>query len=224
MPCGASTAKMQRAGEKTSPQPCLSRSSPRWMWRWLLCGRPRRRSGGPQPDAPQLDASRLDAARMDVPAVCTERPLRCLPHGTSPRRRTLDDIQNAAAGAILQIRGLRLGRAWLHPFTTLHGCEGAELTDLLFFDAGQSIVERMTISGAGAIIATQTGNYIIRDNNFLCTMKRGASKQAHGTASSPTRSPRNPLQRSVQRYVSDRGHSGPRQCIRWCRSASGPRG
>lgn len=129
-----------------------------------------------QPDAPQLDASRLDAARMDVPApVCTERPLPCLAPGT-PRLvevTTLEDIQDAAAGDILQLRGLRLGRAWLPPFTTLHGCEGAELTGLLFFDGGQSIVEGMTISGAGAIVATQTGNYIVRDNNFLCTNEEG---------------------------------------------------
>lgn len=125
-------------------------------------------------DAQGTDAPFRDAGRPDIPSpVCEERRLPCLPPDTEGlvEVTTYEHIQNASAGDLLQVRGLRLGRTRLPEYTTLRGCEGAEITGTLTFNGGRGLVEGFIVSGA--IVGNQTGDYTVRDNEFRCSDAEG---------------------------------------------------
>ena len=118
---------------------------------------------------------------------CLTLPLPCLDPGPAsvievPTEASVADaFAGAKANDTIQIRGAALGAGWKIPaYVTLRGCQGAAIAGGISFAGSGGTVEGFTVEGSGAIVANQTGAYVIRHNRF------GASTSGHGVSARST--------------------------------------
>ncbi len=115
------------------------------------------------------DRSLLDGA---VAAPCRAIPLPCL-DPVDPKvievpgeQAKLDAAFAAAkAGDTVQVKGLSVGAGFAIPaYVTLRGCAGAKLVGNVRFAGSGGTLEGFELTGAGQVVANQTGSYLVRFN------------------------------------------------------------
>ena len=133
--------------------------------------------GGPD-DASATDAAALDGAIVDAGFTpndpCEPVVLPCLDPARPEVLSVPDELTGAQALAmvranqILQLRGGNVGAGVrVPPAVTFYGCEGATIDGTIAFEGIGGRVEGFEVSGA--IVANQTGAYVVRRNRFIGT-------------------------------------------------------
>lgn len=110
-------------------------------------------------------------------AACRKIPLDCLDSSAAnvievpTEVASLSDaFTQAKTNDVVQVKGRAIGAGFRVPaYVTLRGCDGASITGNIGFAGNGGTVEGFTVSGAGTIIANQTGTYVVRYNRFLTT-------------------------------------------------------
>jgi hypothetical protein len=135
---------------------------------------------GPSDGAPESGAGPGDGGPEAGPGdggptpqdSCRPLALACLSAGDPAVLEVPTELSAADAfaqvqvGQTIQMNGVALGSGWRVPaWVTLRGCNGATIVGAIAFAGSGGTVEGFEVSGA--IVANQTGSYVVRYNRFV---------------------------------------------------------